>query len=80
MKKNSAKSMDEKNDKNLSGQMCYDALLEELSLKEVEIQKWKKRFERERQARKEAETILEVKSRALYELNLQLAQFNRVVT
>lgn len=68
--------MKENNSENSTFEIRYAALLEELRLKEVEVQKWKKRFERERQARKEAETILEVKSRELYQLNVQLAQFN----
>jgi len=76
MKKNSMKSMDEKNDENLFSEKRYALLLEESRLKEVETQKWKKRFDRERRARKEAEMILEVKSRELYQSNLQLAQFN----
>ena len=37
-----------------------------------EGEKWKKRFERERLARLEAESLLEQKSLALYESNLQL--------
>jgi signal transduction histidine kinase len=68
--------MDEKKEENLSFEMRYAALLEERNLKEIAVQKWKKRFERERLARKEAETILEVKSRELYQLNIQLAEFN----
>lgn len=68
--------MEEKNNTNASLKMRHAALLEELRLKEVEIEKWKKRFDRERAARKEAESILEVKSTELYQLNLQLAQFN----
>ncbi|WP_417795591.1 response regulator [Terasakiella pusilla] len=37
-----------------------------------DAEKWKKRFERERKARKEAENILELKSKELYEVNQQL--------
>ncbi|MDV7340669.1 ATP-binding protein [Terasakiella sp. A23] len=37
-----------------------------------EAEKWKKRFEREREARKEAERVLEVKSREVYEVNQEL--------
>lgn len=37
-----------------------------------EAEKWKKRFERERKARKEAENILELKSKELYDVNEQL--------
>lgn len=37
-----------------------------------ELQKWKKRFERERLQRKEAEILLEDKSRELYNSNIQL--------
>lgn len=75
MKKNSAKKM-KNNEENLTFERRYAALLEELRLKEVDLQKWKNRFERERKARKEAETILEVKSSELYELNVQLSKFN----
>jgi signal transduction histidine kinase len=39
-----------------------------------EAQKWKARFDRERSARKEAESLLEDKSRELYELNQSLEQ------
>lgn len=37
-----------------------------------QLARWQKRFERERQARKEAEKLLEEKSLALYESNLEL--------
>ncbi|NVK18382.1 MAG: response regulator [Methylocystaceae bacterium] len=37
-----------------------------------EADKWKKRFERERRARKEAENILELKSKELYHVNEEL--------
>lgn len=40
----------------------------------TEAQKWQKRFERERQARKEAEKLLEEKSAELYTLNQSLEQ------
>ena len=36
--------------------------------------KWQIRFERERQARKEAEQLLETKSRELYEANRRLEE------
>ncbi len=42
-----------------------------------EIEKWKKRFERERFARKEAEKLLETKSEELYNLNLKLEDQNK---
>ncbi|NJN78107.1 MAG: HAMP domain-containing histidine kinase [Saprospiraceae bacterium] len=77
MKKNSADS--NSNDETLQDsllEMRNAALLQELKEKEIEIGKWKKRFERERIARKEAEQILELKSRELYQLNVQLAHFN----
>ena len=37
-----------------------------------EILKWQKRFDRERKARKQAEQLLEEKSRELYEQNKKL--------
>lgn len=39
---------------------------------EIEIEKWKKRFERERASRKESENLLEAKSLELYESNQSL--------
>lgn len=39
-----------------------------------EAEKWQKRFERERNARKESERLLEAKSLELYEANKQLSQ------
>ncbi|MFT5833325.1 MAG: light-regulated signal transduction histidine kinase (bacteriophytochrome) [Cognaticolwellia sp.] len=68
--------MKKNNDNGESLEMRYAALLEELRQREVETEKWKKRFERERRAKKEAESILEAKSRALYQLNIQLAYLN----
>jgi signal transduction histidine kinase len=41
-----------------------------------EESRWKKRFERERKARKEAETVLEEKSFELFSLNEELNEFN----
>ena len=43
--------------------------------KELEDSKWNKRYEREKEARKQAEKLLEEKSLALYEQNEKLKQF-----
>ena len=43
--------------------------------KEVEDSKWNKRYTREKEARKQAEKLLEEKSLALYEQNEKLKQF-----
>jgi signal transduction histidine kinase len=43
-------------------------------MSEEEILKWKKRFERERNARKQAEQLLEQKSAELYEVNQSLQE------
>lgn len=39
-----------------------------------EAEKWKKRYEREKKARREAESLLETKSRALYQKKMELDQ------
>lgn len=45
----------------------------------TEEEKWKERFMRERESRKEAERLLEEKSRELFRINEQLAGFNNTL-
>lgn len=45
----------------------------------TEEEKWKERFVRERESRKEAERLLEEKSRELFQINEQLAELNNTL-